>query len=164
MAQSFNVEEVFEIACQIERNGARFYRAAAGIVTDESARSLLKKLAEYEDQHEKTFAELKAQVAAVTSNDDDFWSDIDDMAGRYVRAMAAGVVFEGNTDATGLTGSESFDDILKLALNAENESIAFYTGIKELMPATWDPTQLDAIIREEMQHVVTLSDQRAGLE
>ena len=56
MMYDFNADDIFEIAEQLERNGATFYRTAAGAVTDADAKGFLLKLAEMEDAHEKTFA------------------------------------------------------------------------------------------------------------
>jgi rubrerythrin len=163
MPTKYNVEEIFEIACQIEQNGARFYRAAARIVTEPEARALLESLAAYEDQHEETFARLKAEASA---KPDDFWTDMDDLAGSYVRAMASGLVFDADEDPAhpgGLQGNERFADILALALKAENDSIAYYTGVKGIMPPAWGPERIDAIIREEMSHVVFITEELAKL-
>jgi len=163
MPAKFSVEEVFEIACQIERNGARFYRAAAKIVDEPEARTLLEHLATYEDQHEATFGQLKAEMAG---KPEAFWSDLDDVAGSYVRAMAGGLVFDDDKDPAhpgGLQGDERFEDILAMALKAENDSIAYYTGVKSLMPDSWEPERIDAIIREEMSHVVYITEELAKL-
>ena len=48
MSDLFNAEEVLEIACQIERNGAGYYRQAAERVSDPAARQMLLDLAAME--------------------------------------------------------------------------------------------------------------------
>jgi len=53
---NFNVDEVFTIAEQIERNGATFYRKAVKFAKDTAIKRQLLELAEMEDSHEKTFA------------------------------------------------------------------------------------------------------------
>jgi rubrerythrin len=62
MAAKYNAFEVLLIAEQVERNGAEFYRKAAGLFEKEKLRELFFDLAEWEDKHEKTFAEMKRQV------------------------------------------------------------------------------------------------------
>ena len=62
MADVFNIDETFEIAEQIERNGARFYRKAAGIFEASRAKSLLMDLAAMEDRHEKLFKEMRQEL------------------------------------------------------------------------------------------------------
>ena len=56
MSIFFNPDEILEMAEQIERNGARFYRQAAQGAQDAGVRELLQKLATMEDGHEKLFA------------------------------------------------------------------------------------------------------------
>ena len=41
MSYDFNVDEVFEMACRIERNGANFYRQAARGVSESSIHQLM---------------------------------------------------------------------------------------------------------------------------
>ena len=55
MSIDFNADEVFEIAEQIERNGAKFYRTSAKNISDVNNKNFLIQLAEMEDEHEKTF-------------------------------------------------------------------------------------------------------------
>ena len=59
----FNADEIFEMAEQIERNGAKFYRKAAEPTAGEN-RDVLLRLAAMEDDHEKTFAAMRAELSA----------------------------------------------------------------------------------------------------
>ena len=61
MGAPFNADEVFEMAERIERNGGRFYRAAAEKFP--AVRELLLELAEMEDDHERTFANMRAELS-----------------------------------------------------------------------------------------------------
>lgn len=155
MTAAFNAEEIFELAVQIERYGERFYRLAAQRVGDEKARALLADLARYEEQHVQTFQALREAAAAAPGVD---LADLDDTAGEYLRAMANGVVFEVDGDPAGrLRGDETLEQLLRIALQLEHASIAFYTGIQRAMPATWGPDKIEAILREEMTHVTYIA-------
>ena len=61
MGMPFNADEVFEMAEQIERNGARFYRTAAEKFPE--VNPLLLELAAMEDKHEKTFAAMRSELS-----------------------------------------------------------------------------------------------------
>ena len=50
MSITFNADEIFEIAEQIERNGARFYREAAGNASDADVKNMLQELLLGRDQ------------------------------------------------------------------------------------------------------------------
>ncbi|MEA3231132.1 MAG: ferritin family protein, partial [Thermodesulfobacteriota bacterium] len=60
----FSADDVFEMAEQLERNGGKFYRSAMGKVDDEENKKLLRMLAEMEDEHEKIFAAMRAELTA----------------------------------------------------------------------------------------------------
>ena len=64
MSITFNAFEIFEIAEQIERNGAKFYRRAAEYIGDKKTKQTLLELADMEDDHEKTFIEMRKQLQA----------------------------------------------------------------------------------------------------
>ncbi|MFU8770641.1 MAG: ferritin family protein, partial [Desulfotignum sp.] len=69
MTNQFTATDIFDIAIQIEQNGARFYRRAANLVDQESHKQFLTALADMEDDHEKTFAAMKDQLTAAASAD-----------------------------------------------------------------------------------------------
>ena len=162
MNGTFNAIEILEMAGQIERNGARFYRKAAEICDDISSATLMLDLATMEDQHEQVFAVMqqdfeKEKGAPVVV-------DPEGQAASYLHAMAEGRVFDVKADPVDmLTGHESLQEILKMAIGLEKESIVFYVGIKDIVPKSLGKDKIDAIIREEMSHVVLLSDQLKNL-
>ena len=159
MSVPFNVDEVFEMAEQIERNGAVYYRQAADLFSEPTINDFLTRLALMEDEHERTFAGLRRQLLERPE-----WTDLDEMATSYVRALVSGKVFDINRDVTAFfMGDESIGEILQRAILLEKESVVFYTGIKELVPADFGRDKIDAIIQEEMKHIVFLNDQLSKL-
>ncbi len=62
MAITFNADEIFEMAEQIERNGARFYRDAAAQITDAENKEFLESLGEMEDTHLAIFSAMRTEV------------------------------------------------------------------------------------------------------
>lgn len=149
----FHVDEVFEMAEQIERNGGDFYRRAADAVTDPDARAFLEGLAVLEIEHEQTFAELRKKVTGATTEPS--YVDPEDQAVAYLRALVAGTVFDEEVWAI-----EPGDDdvaIMTKALRAEKDSIAFYCGLREMLTDPEDRGMVDEIIREEMRHVTMIS-------
>ena len=146
MGYDFNVDEIFEMAEQVERNGAKFYREAAENIDDTDAKKLLNEFAVMEDEHEKTFADLRSEL-----KDEDKQSTIFDPEGEsalYLRALAdTRVFFKKDIDTS------SLKEILKAALIAEKDSIVFYLGMKELVPGKLGKNKIDDIIKEEMGHI-----------
>ena len=120
MALDFNADEIFEMAEQIERNGAVFYRKAAESVAGEEKDFLLE-LAKMEDDHEVTFKGLRKELTAGQKESLTF--DPEDMAPQYLKALAdTRVFFEKDMDPN------TMKEILKAAITAEKDSIVFYLG------------------------------------
>ncbi len=160
MPMPFNADEVFEMAEQIERNGAKFYRSAAEKFPDE--RQVFLDLAAMEDKHLKTFQAMRAELSASEAEPPVF--DPDSQAQMYLRVMADGHVFDTKTDpAEKLTGQQTVQDVLKTAIGLEKDSIAFYVGLKECVPRKTGKENVEAIIREEMGHIAILNQKMAAL-
>lgn len=163
MAITFNADEIFEMAEEIERNGAKFYREAAGKATDADVKSMLLELAAMEDGHEKIFQQMRSELSpedkAVTTYDPD------NEVAMYLQTMADFHGTEGKVSPTEkLTGQESIQEILKIALQAEKNSIAFYVGIKDLVPGKSGKDKIQHIIIEEMAHVSTIGGKLHALK
>jgi len=155
MSITFNADEIFEMAEQVERNGAKFYREAAGKAPDADTKKMMLDLAVMEEGHEKTFIQMRKELSAADKEANIF--DPDNEAAQYLQTMAD---FHGTEGKAGpldkLTGQESMEELLKIALQAEKDSIAFYVGIKGLVPAKSGKDRVEKIIVEEMAHVSTL--------
>ena len=165
MSTYFNADEIFEMAEQIERNGAKFYRRAAEGVEEPQSRELLLRLAEMEDKHQKTFAAMRADMlkeGQVSTVDPVF--DPEGEAALYLRAMADGHVFNMRVDPSErLTGEETMEDILKTAIGLEKDSIVFYLGINEMVPERLGKGRVDDVIKEEMSHITILNRELSAL-
>lgn len=154
MAFIFNADEVFEMAEQIERNGAAFYRLAAKQFP--AQQRLLTIIAEQEDQHCATFSALRRQLASKDQEATAY--DPGQEAEAYLRAMAdRRVVDVSRRPKDVLKGAESFADILGIAVGMEKDSIVFYVGMQEMVPPALGRDKLDLIIKEEKKHIVFLN-------
>lgn len=150
MSFDFSANEIFEIAEEIERNGAKFYRKIAQKVTNPYKKQLLNDLASMEDDHEKTFKSLRSKLSMNEKIQTTF--DPEGESERYLRALAdTRIFYEKKVD------TDSMEDILKSAITAEKDSIVFYLGIKDVVPEHLGKQKLDEIIREEMNHISLLS-------
>ena len=155
MSIVFNADEVFEMAAQIERNGAAFYRKAAG--NNPEGREFLSQLAEQEDQHLATFKEMRQELTTREVESTAF--DPNNEGALYLKAMAGGHVFDVSKDSSEiLNGNESLKDIINIAIGMEKDSIIFYIGIAEMIPKNLGKEKISAIIKEEMKHIVWLNE------
>lgn len=150
MANEFNANDIFEMAKQIEINGAKFYRDAANQVDEDKHKQFLLSLAEMEDSHVETFAAMQKELGAAETADTAF--DPEDENALYLKALAdTRVFFKKEKPETTMRG------ILKSAISAEKDSIVFYLGMKELVSKKAGKTKLDDIIKEEMSHIQMLA-------
>ena len=150
----YNLDEVFEIAEQIERNGAAFYRRAAESSGAKEAKDLLLRLASDEDDHQQTFAGLHEALVEADAAIDTY--DADDIVAQYLRVIAGQYVFAAEQDE--LTGNESIEDILETAITKEKDSIVLYLGLRDAM-ADEQGKKVGRILREEQAHLVDLASQ-----
>jgi rubrerythrin len=150
MMYDFNADDIFEMAEQMERNGATFYKTAAAAIDDEQSKEFLLELAEMEVDHEKTFAEMRSSLSNAETASTVF--DPEGETVHYLRALAdTRVFFEKEIDTS------SIEAILKDAITAEKDSIVFYLGMREAVPEKMGRSRLDDIIKEEMGHIRMLS-------
>lgn len=162
MSITFNAFEIFEMAEQIERNGARFYRTAAKAFKDAGIAKTLLELADMEDDHEKTFADMRKKLSEKQRGFMAF--DPENQMALYLQAMAGGRVFDIKKDpARQLAGVENVADILKMAIDAEKDSIVFYLGLKNFVPPKAGRDRVEAVINEEMSHIVILTQKLTEL-
>jgi rubrerythrin len=156
MSVQLNADEIYQMAEQIERNGARFYRKAAGSAGSADVRDLLERLAVMEDEHERTFAAMRAGLPDEARVPMVF--DPENESAQYLEAMADGYVFDVREDpSAALTGAESVADILRMAIGREKESVVFYEAMKAMVPPNAGYAGLDRIIKEELGHIGALS-------
>ncbi len=160
MSEIYNAEEVIEIACQIERNGSRYYRRAADVVSAPAAKELFQELAAMEEDHLLTFDGMRGDEGTRAM----LLGDQEDIVLHYLQAVADGHVFRRDEDpADALSPGISEQDILRTAISMEKDSIVFYLGIRDAMAEGQGRDRVGMIIREEMSHITILSNRLADL-
>jgi len=158
MTVNFTALEIFEIAQQIERNGAKFYRDAATVCADKSMQRFFLQLAEMEDNHEKIFVEMRKNLENESGDTKLF--DPNNEIVYYLRAIAKSAGWEGKASPHAeFAGYEMPVKVIKRAIEAEKASIDYYLGLKEFVFSPAGRNKVDEIIKEEMSHVVALQKQ-----
>ncbi|SLM28641.1 conserved hypothetical protein [Desulfamplus magnetovallimortis] len=152
MSYNFSADEIFEMAKQIEVNGAKFYKEAAEKVQGESEKEFLTTLAHMEEKHEKTFAKMHEQFKAIVKDKDESMFDPDGEAVRYLKSLADSKIFF-KKDPPG----DTMENILHSAIRAEQDSVIFYLGMCELVSDELGKNRVDKIIKEELDHIRILS-------
>lgn len=157
MPFDFNADNILEVAQQLERNGAKFYRQAAETVSDAAHKSFLIELADMEADHEEIFGAMRAELFENEKAGTVFLPEGD--AAIYLQALAdTRVFFEKEIDP------QSMEDIYKAAITAEKDSIVFYLGLQDMVSATLGKERIDQIINEEKEHLKLLSQKLIELK
>ncbi len=158
MTVNLTALEIFEIARQIERNGAKFYRDAATVCVDKAMKQFFLQLAEMEDEHEKIFDEMRENLKDEGRDVRVF--DPNNEIVYYLKAIAKSAGWEGQSSPhTEFAGYEEPVKVIKRAIEAEKASIDYYLGLKEFVSSPAGRNKVDEIIKEEMGHVVSLQKQ-----
>ena len=159
MTTSFNADEVFEMAEEIERNGAKFYRRAAEGAEGEM-RQVFLDLAEMEDDHEDTFVKMRKdlmdpEIAPVIP-------DMDNEGALYLQAFADGKAFATDPEQA-FADNATVADILRTAISLEKDTIVFYQSLKGYLSGKVDAEKVNSLINEEIGHILTLSTRLAAV-
>ncbi|MHC4121411.1 MAG: ferritin-like domain-containing protein [Planctomycetota bacterium] len=158
METIFNVFEILQIAERIERKGVQFYLKTAELFDDPEVRDTCYKLAGWKARHEKLLAQRRKRFSEKTGEFGTF--DPDNYVLSNPRVMAGLAVFA--TEPGSLKGPLRVEDrpqIFKDAIRRAKEAVVFYRGLKDF---TRDPAckdTLDAIIKEEVQHIRLLTEE-----
>jgi len=157
MAISFNLDEIFEMAEEIEKNGANFYREVAKKVSDKKTQNMFIALAGMEDGHFRIFQEMRSSLSA--ADREPTILDPEKEAAFYLKAMAESHGFEGKKGrTTKFTGRETIKEVFEAAVDAEKLSIVFYSGLKKFVSSA-EREKIGTIISEEFNHLSILYNQ-----
>jgi len=154
MNVTLNAIEVFEVAQQIERNGAMFYRKAAELFSESDISNKFLELADWEIRHEQVFKDMgdKLVDSSQKTSTELEKKEFDP------KLMACLAVFGTVSDPLHkLKSIKKVTDALKTAIEKEKESITFYEGLKDFVHDEDDKNKVDDIIEEETHHIKILN-------
>ena len=163
-AVHFNMDEIFDMAERIERNGFQFYSHLAQQFSEPDLKRMFEELASMEAQHERTFAAMrKALPPEPLPKAEQF--EPDSQADDYLWAWSDSHVFNiADNPLAGLTGGEKPIEVMEMAIGREKDSIVFYHGLTGSLASQQDVEAVDAIISEEMHHIAILTGMIRMLE
>lgn len=144
-------DDVFAMAVRIEENGEAFYSGAAAKAEDPDVKKLFEDLAAMEAGHIKVFEALRSALPG-SFPADAVW-DQDGVAESYLQTTANTHIFTVESTTERLAQVKTPMQALEMALQFEKDSVAFFVGMKELLPDTKGKAKIDVLIRSEMQHI-----------
>ena len=149
MGIEFNICQIFDIADELERNRADFFRKASNKFSDKKIKETLIEIADLDNYNAEAFAHIKEGFSSSDCPLTVF--DPDNIDHLYLKAMADDHIC--NFDACkNMVGNETLEEILRMALRMEKDALAFYTGLENFV-ARNNVKNIDLIIREKTKHI-----------
>ncbi|HHW70421.1 MAG TPA: ferritin family protein [Clostridiales bacterium] len=161
MPQStFNDIEALKVAIGIERRGERFYTLAADKIKekDEDAANMLKQLGREEKEHAKTFQKIYDSTFELKDDFDDTYLFEPEVAA-YFDSMVKNLIFPSDEEQDKVLDTiEDVEDVLKFGIQAEKDSILFYTEMIIYSKYVEAKNAFREILKEEKKHLQDLTE------
>jgi len=150
----FSIEEIIDLAIQIEENGEKVYRTAVGKISNPSLSSLLEWLADEEAKHIEWFHELRDAAGSAPVD-----PQLEELGKSILRSVVGDHSF--SLDEADFSKIETVKDLLHLAIEFEKDTLVFYEMIQTFVQDQAARDHLKAIIGEETRHIMLLEEYRA---
>ena len=152
----FSVNEVIEMAVQIEKNGYAFYHEATKRKDlDAKAVEFLSYLRDQELNHEKTFLGLRDEIDLNVLELSSDW----ELVAEYLKAIVDGRIFNSESSAIQLaTQSKDLMGIVDNAITFEKDTLLYFHALADNIANPKTKDVLRHIINEEVSHVLKLND------
>jgi rubrerythrin len=152
----FSVNEVIEMAVQIEKNGYAFYHEASKRKDlSDSAREFIEYLRDQELNHEKIFVNLRDDADMDVLGLSQDW----DLVAEYMKTIVEGRIFNNENAAIQLaTKAKDIHEIVENAITFEKDTLLYFHAIADNITNPKTKVVLRSIINEEVTHVLKLND------
>lgn len=142
----FLINDIVELAIQIEQNAEKVYRNAQNKITNPSLAALLKWLADEEVEHAKWFSDLRKKISTPIKD-----PKVEEM-GKALLSDVLGSQSFSLEDAK-FTKIRQLEELLSLAIEFEKDKVMFYNLLRSFIEDKATLDFLDSIIREENEHI-----------
>ena len=142
----FSIEEIIDLAIQIEQNGERIYRDALQKISNPSLSFWLQRLADEEAQHAKWFAEMKD--ASQGPVDD---PRLEQMGQSILRSILGDQAF--SLQDIDFSSLNQIKNLFELGIEFEKDTVLFYEMIRDFIEDEITLIALNTIIEEENRHI-----------
>lgn len=148
MGNIFSGSEVVELGIEIEKNGRDFYDACAKKARDEAVGEMFRYLSREEERHIVSFKNMLDSIRQqdrAESYPGEYFA--------YLNALASEHIFTRANSGADLAARLKEDaQAVDMAIGLEKDSIIFYEGMKEVVPAT-EMAVVEELIAQEQAHL-----------
>ena len=142
----FSIEEIIDLAIQIEQNGERIYRDALQKISNPSLSFWLQRLADEETQHAKWFTEMKD--ASQGPVDD---PRLEQMGQSILRSILGDQAF--SLQDIDFSSLNQIKNLFELGIEFKKDTVLFYEMIRDFIEDEITMIALNTIIEEENRHI-----------
>ncbi len=159
MSDRLSIQEIIEIAIEIEKNGVKFYHALAESVNTDRVRNLFLYLAEAEMKHIARFQEILESAGGYQISEAYYATQY--MG--YMKALADERVFGNDVSVTEVADhAKSPREAVDIAIGFEKESIIFLHEMREMLSESGEKA-VQKLLDEEREHLRQLSAIKAQM-
>jgi len=152
----YSVNEVIEMAVQIEKNGFAFYHEASkrkDLSSD--AVEFIQFLRDQELNHEKTFLGLRDETDMDILELSTDW----EMVAEYLKTIVDGRIFNNEHSAIQMAANaKDIYGVVDNAITFEKDTLLYFHAIADFVTNPKTKDVLRQIINEEVSHVLKLND------
>jgi rubrerythrin len=158
---AYSINEIIEMAVQIERNGYAFYNEATKRKDlDAKALDFLAFLRDQELNHEKIFLHLRSASDMQNLELSQDW----ELVALYMKSIVEGRIFNDENSAIRLaTEAKDLISLLDKAIAFEKDTLLYFHAISDSISNPQALLVLRKIINEEISHVLKLSDYKKSV-
>ncbi len=142
----FTINDICNIAAQIERNGEEAYAKASRGISDPELSLLFQQMAEEEGKHATWFGSQKMNTSISPEE-----KEIESMGRNLLQDMVKDQTF--SLETMDLIKSEDSEVVLEQLIGFEHDTILFYEFLENIIDEEKTKKHLLAIIEEERTHI-----------
>ncbi|MBW6513503.1 MAG: ferritin family protein [Candidatus Syntrophosphaera sp.] len=158
---AYSINEIIEMAVQIERNGYAYYHEATKRADlDPASRDLMINLRDAELNHEKTFLSLRDDADMQNLELSQDW----EMVAAYLKTIVDSRIFNDEDSAIRkATEAKDIFGLLDMAISFEKDTLLYFHAISDSINNPRALLVLRRIINEEVSHVLKLNDYKKSI-
>ena len=149
---NFNELELLKMAQKIEKEGESFYIGAAERAKDDNIKEMFLKLAREERLHGEYFEKLYKEALEKSAISDEYL--LDEHTSAYIASISSSAVFNKEGIMAEMLGRvETAKEAIIMGIQAEKDSILFYSKLYENTRMESAKENLKKLITEEEEHL-----------
>ena len=145
----FLINDIIDLAIQIEQNAEKVYRNAQNKISNPSLTALLKWLADEEIGHAKSFSDLRKKISTPIKD-----PKVEELGKALLSDVLGRQSF--SLDDAKFSKIRQLEELLSLAIEFEKDKVMFYNLLQPFIEDKATLDFLESIIREENEHIQRL--------